>query len=359
MGAPMSISELQYGDFSTRVNDKSFDQGIPTMGHFELTFKCALKCVFCYCTPYTSPEHTQHEVTTEEAIRILDQVADAGCLWMTFSGGDPFIRPDFMQIYDHAISRGIIPTILCSGLIVTDEWLEHFKKYPPFKIELPLYGITKETYEATAGKKNTFERAMANIRKLVEAGLPVLIKSKILSLNVHEVPAIQAFVQEELGLEFNPNWFLYPRLDGTRDHLAFRLNPLEVRKLEAVHGEISCDSSTPIPTEDETSPPNSKAFSCAAGINSFYINPYGELNFCTYVRQSSYDLRTGTLKEGMRKLQKELLDITYEKSSACGSCSIKSSCQNCPGHAVLETGSLTGKSDYLCEVNHTVRGKAL
>ncbi|MBI3557819.1 MAG: radical SAM protein, partial [Deltaproteobacteria bacterium] len=346
----MGIAEQEYGDFSARLYGKAYNGRIPAVGHFELTFKCPLECMFCYCTVYTSPEHTRREVTTEQAVRILDQAADAGCLWMTFSGGDPFIRPDFMQIYNHAIARGLICTIFCSGLLATDEWIRHLQKNPPLKIELPLYGITKATYEATSGKKNTFERAVANIRKMIAAGLPIRIKSKIIDLNAHEVPALKHFVETELGVDFNPSWDLYPRLDGSKDHLAHRLNPLEVRKLEALNdGPMGCESSTANLVSDELNP---KVFRCASGVNSFYVNPYGELNFCTFVRQASYDLKTGNIAHGVAQLYDHLLSMTYDDGTSCKSCAIQGSCGNCPGHAVLETGSLTGKSQYLCDENH-------
>ena len=343
----------EYKDFSLKMYDKSYLGEVPTHGHFELTFKCPLKCVFCYCTCYTNPEYTKNEVTTLEAKKILDQAAEAGCLWMTFSGGDPFIRSDFKEIYEHAYSLGFIISIFCSGLIVTDEWLDLLQKKPPFKMELPLYGITEEVYERVSGKKNTFQKAISNIKKLQKAGLNIKIKSKILSLNLHESLALKSFVEIELGLTFNPNHFLYPRLDKTSEHLQYRLSPHQIKMLEMVYGEMNCDSSTENQQADEVNP---KLFRCAAGVNSFYINPYGELNFCTYVRESSFNLKKGDLKEGIRILKNNLLTKTYDNASDCKSCSIQGSCQNCPGHAVLETGKLDGKSEYLCEVNHVRRG---
>jgi radical SAM protein with 4Fe4S-binding SPASM domain len=289
-----------------------------------------------------------------EALRIVQEAADGGCLWMTLSGGDPFIRSDFREIYDFVVSLGIIPTIFASGLIMTDEWLEHLQKTPPLKIEVPLYGITAETYEQVAGKKGTFATAVNNIRRMVDAGLPLKLKSKILTLNLHEVDLLKDFVESELGLPFVANYFLYPRLDHSRDHLQYRLTPAQILALEKSYDISGCDSSSSNNHADEQNP---DLFRCAAGINSFYVNPYGELNFCTYVRQSSYDLKTGSIVDGVKALRADLLSRTRDESSACGKCSIQGSCQNCPGHAVLETGSLDGKSEYLCEVNHAVRGK--
>lgn len=356
MVPPASTPDEQYLDFSDRLYTQSYLAEVPTHGQFELTFRCPLKCTFCYCTCYTSPEYTRNELTTAQVITILDQAAEAGCLWMTLSGGDPFIRPDFRQIYDHCVKLGFITSIFASGLIVTDDWIEHFRNYPPFKLELPLYGVTANTYEAVSGKKNTFGRAVSNIKKLINAGISVRIKSKILKTNVAEIEQLKLFVEQELGLEFEPYYFLYARLDGSTDHLENRLSPLQIRILEEKFGSLGCDSSTQAQTSDETNP---KLFRCAAGVNSFYINPYGEMNFCTYVRTSSYDLKSGTLRDGVKKLKQELLTLTRSADDSCTSCSIQSTCSNCPGHAVVETGSMFGRSEYLCQTNQVLRGGTL
>lgn len=349
------IEEIEYKDFSAALYEKSFAAQIPTHGHFELTFKCALKCVFCYCTCYTSPEHTRRELATDEVKRIISEAAASGCLWMTLSGGDPFIRPDFREIYDHVIASGIIPTIFASGLIMDDSWIEHLRKNPPLKIEVPFYSCHPETYEKIAGRKGTFTKAVHNIKKMRAAGLPVKLKTKIMTLNLHEVKELETFLEEEFSLELSANYFLYPRLDHSRDHLVYRLSPPQIQKLEKELTVTGCESSSTQLQGDEHNP---KLFRCAAGINSFYINPYGELNFCTYVRQSSFDLKAGSIIEGVRVLREDLLSRTYPANSSCTKCSIQGSCQNCPGHAFLETGRLDGKSDYLCSVNHAVRGQA-
>lgn len=345
---------LEYGELSARIYSKTYRNAVPSHGHFELTFKCPLKCVFCYCSCYTSPEFTRRELSTEEVFSILDQAAEGGCLWMTLSGGDPFIRKDFRAIYDHARGLGIIINILCSGLIMTDEWLQHLQEAPPLKVELPLYGVTAETHDAVSGRKGSFGIVRKNILRMIAAEVPLRLKTKITTQNLHEVQAVERFIEKELGLKFNPNYLLYPRLNGDRAPLQYRLSPAQVVELENEFGKAACESTTESAGADLAS---AKLFRCAAGINSFYINPYGELNFCTYVREESWDLRKGSIVDGVKFLREVLLGRALPKNSSCGTCSIQSSCENCPGHAVLETGLLEGKSDYLCDLNHAVRGQ--
>ncbi|MCO5142161.1 MAG: radical SAM protein [Oligoflexia bacterium] len=344
-------NELSYKDFSAQINDKSFSNKIPTHGHFELTFKCAMACDFCYCSCYTSSEHTKREIKTDEAISILRKVIDDGCLWLTFSGGDPFIRKDFRKIYDYAYERGVIISIFCSGLIFTDEWIDHLVKTKPLKIEMPFYGTTEKTFDAVSGKPGAYKTYMKNLKKLLQSELPIKLKTKITKKNISEVFLIKQFIEKELQLEFHPNYFLYPKLDGTKEHLSHRLSPIEIEGLERSFSFEQCDSNSSAIAEPIDSEINDKLFNCAAGVNSFYINPYGEMNFCTYVREFNYNLLNGSLVEGIDNIATKLFSMKKEDTN-CLSCNISSTCQNCPGHAVLETGSLKGKSDYLCEVNH-------
>lgn len=351
------ISNSEYGVFSESLYDKSFSTSTPTHGHFELTFRCPLACDFCYCSCYISDAHVARELNTDQVIRILEEAAQMGCLWITFSGGDPFLRKDFITIYKHAQSLGLIVSVFCSGLIFTQEWRELFKSYPPFKLEFPLYGSSAAVHEAVSGIKGSFSKIITNLKRMQEDGISVRVKTKVTKKNLADVQSLRNFLEDEFQLEFRSNYFLYPKLNGDSEHLSERLSKEEIVALEKEISFEKCDSKTEILSEDlgEASV-STKLFRCAAGVNSFYVNPYGELNFCTYVRQSSYDLKQGSLKEGMAKLRRELLQLEYPKGSACGTCSIQGSCQNCPGHAYLETGTLEGKSDYLCEVNKALSG---
>src|SRR3712207_155057 len=76
---------------------------------FELTYGCNLRCVHCY-----NPTHRAlpHELSTEEVCRILDDLAAFGVLTVTFTGGEPAVRPDVLAIMRHARGRGLIVHLL-------------------------------------------------------------------------------------------------------------------------------------------------------------------------------------------------------------------------------------------------------
>ena len=70
------------------------------------TNQCNLKCVHCY---QDAEEATDRELSTDEAKKMIDEIAKAGFKIMIFSGGEPLLRPDIYELVAHAASRGLRP----------------------------------------------------------------------------------------------------------------------------------------------------------------------------------------------------------------------------------------------------------
>ena len=86
-----SIPHLGYGAFSERLHTKLSGKRVPLAGSIELTFRCNLQCAHCYLGSYPGGPG-QTELSTAEFCGILDEVVEAGCLWMLFTGGEPLVR---------------------------------------------------------------------------------------------------------------------------------------------------------------------------------------------------------------------------------------------------------------------------
>jgi radical SAM protein with 4Fe4S-binding SPASM domain len=93
---------------------------------------------------------------------------------------------------------------------------------------------------------------------------------------------------------------------------------------------------------------------CIFNREEFHIDPYGQLSFCPLIKDAAlrYDLRRGNFKEGWENFLPSLIERVKisQDNNRCGDCSLSSSCTWCPGFAYLESGSYTGKVDYLCQV---------
>ena len=146
-----------------------------------------------------TPRPAARELSTDELRRIIDEIADAGCLWLLFTGGEIFARKDFLEIYTHAKQRGLLISLFTNGTQVTPAIADYLAVWRPFAIEITLYGRTRETYERLTGVPGSFDRCMRGIRLLKERGLPLKLKSVAVTINRHETPRHAALRRRRAG----------------------------------------------------------------------------------------------------------------------------------------------------------------
>src|SRR5881396_2360482 len=94
-----SITTVQAKEFGDRLMTKQDGRRVPLTGQWELTCRCNLRCVMCYTDCFNHPENIRNELSTSEIIRIMDELAEAGCVELCLTGGEPLARPDFFDIY--------------------------------------------------------------------------------------------------------------------------------------------------------------------------------------------------------------------------------------------------------------------
>jgi MoaA/NifB/PqqE/SkfB family radical SAM enzyme len=100
------IETQSYADFSRVLHDTVNPLRIPVNGTIEVTNRCPLECAHCYNNlPMSDAGARRRELTLDEHRRLLDELADLGCLWILFSGGEIFARADFLDIYRYAKSK--------------------------------------------------------------------------------------------------------------------------------------------------------------------------------------------------------------------------------------------------------------
>jgi len=115
------IPELSYSEFGELISKKTAGRRVPLKGSLELTLQCNLRCKHCYLDGVHDGIPGEQELSTEEWYDILDQLADAGTLWLLMTGGEPFARSDFLDIYTYAKKRGFLITIFTNGTLITPE----------------------------------------------------------------------------------------------------------------------------------------------------------------------------------------------------------------------------------------------
>ena len=205
------VEEVSFLEFRERVGIDR--RRIPIEGTIETTYRCNLNCVHCYVNqPAASIEERERELSLERLKQLVDEIVAEGTLFVLFTGGEVLLRPDFPELYLYARSKGLLVTIFTNGTLVTDRIADLFVEARPDKIEISLYGMTKETYDRVTRVPGSFEKCIAGIQRLVERGLPLTLKTMALAWNHHEIEAMEAYAKS-LGLVFRFDSSLNPRVD--------------------------------------------------------------------------------------------------------------------------------------------------
>ena len=234
------------------------------------------------------------EMTTEEHFQMLDELVEMGCFWLLYTGGEIFARKDFLEIYTYAKKKGFLITLFTNGTLITEKIADYLVEWPPFAIEITLYGRTRETYEALTQIPGSYDRCLRGIKLLRERGLPLKLKTVATSINKHEIMAMRQFAEEELGVEFKMDGQINPRIDCSQSPLAVRLTPEEVVALDmhAPKGQVNIGGwRSEILKIRPIWRKNGTVYFCGGGMNSFAINAYGEMGICVISQQETFDIR--------------------------------------------------------------------
>ena len=350
------IPNISYTQFGEALYKQVTEERIPVNGSIELTFRCNLRCAHCYCNlPASDQDAMGKELNTDEVLHILDQISEAGCLWLLITGGEPLLRKDFLDVYTYAKKKGFITTLFTNGTLLTSEIADYLAELPPHMVEITLYGATQETYERITGVPGSFSRCRKGIELLLERKIPLGLKTMAMTLNHKEVFQIKEYA-EGLGLKFRFDPLLNPRLDGSKMPCDFRLSPEEVVTLDL--GDEKRVKEWREFCEKFVGPFHSDGlFDCGAGISTFHIDPYGQMSACEMIRFQSYDLRSGSFQQGWYEVIPKFLELKPTGDYPCGRCELASLCGQCPGWAWLEHTNPETPVDYLCNIAH-LRAKA-
>jgi radical SAM protein with 4Fe4S-binding SPASM domain len=354
VSAPPAIPEITLGELLVEMDAEA--RRLPVQGTIEPTFRCNLNCVHCYVNePAGSREVRARELPTARVTALIDEVAEAGCLNLLLTGGEVLVRPDFPEIYRHAIARGLRVTVFTNGTMVTDEIADLFDRQRPLSVEITLYGMTRETYERVTRVPGSFDRCLQGLERLLSRGIPVKLKTMALTWNAHEVPAMRDFARAR-GLEFHHDGILNPRVDcGASRTGDLRLRPEQVVALDLADPEQArllkqaCDDALAAP---DPGPGDEHVYSCGAGRNTFTVDPYGMLQLCQLSRRNGYDLREGTFEQGWNEHFPRLRERTWQKNDVCRRCSLIGLCASCAGASELEHGDPETIVAHFCEVTH-------
>jgi AdoMet-dependent heme synthase len=309
---------------------------VPFTVLWELTHLCNLKCVMCYNVPEPQPE-----LSTSECLDILEQLAAAGTLRLTLTGGEILTRRDFFTIAERARALGFALNLKTNATLLTPENADQFAALDPVQVDISLLGATEATFDAVAASHGALRRVLRGVRLLQERGVRVKLNTLLLDLNVAEQRQMAELAQE-LGVVYEQTFKISPN-DAGQD-LAGQLQ-LTTTQMTNV---LLVDSA---PFTPKAFTPASRT--CSVGLSSCLISPYGQVFPCIELRQAVGNLRRQTFADiwANSSLLNDLrANHTFGNLPECQVCPISAYCEGrCSGLAWKEHGNLYGGHTLACQ----------
>ncbi len=154
---------------------------------WNVTRRCNLKCVHCYA--HAKDEAFPDELSNAEGRAVLDDLARFGAPVVLFSGGEPLMRPDLIELAAYAVEKGMRAVISTNGTLITPGVARELKTIGLSYVGISLDGM-QEVNDRFRGVKGAFARALEGIAACQEAGIKVGLRFTMNRLNSKEIPAV-------------------------------------------------------------------------------------------------------------------------------------------------------------------------
>ncbi len=326
--------------------ERARTERVPLNGSLAMTHRCHLRCVHCYLGDERHAPLETRERDTAFWRSLVDQVAEAGCLNLLITGGEPLLRRDFAEVYTHAARRGILVTVFTNATLVDERIVSLFDEVSPEMIEVSLYGASAAVYEQITGVPGSYRRCLAGVDALLARGISVALKTVVMRENLHEVPEMRRLA-EERRVPFRLDAAIFPCRDGCRAPLDHRIPPEVAAALE-LEDEALLRRTVEYFRKVRGIPPEDRLFSCAGGLTGFHVDPEGTLLPCLMATTHGFDLGQGSFREGWDSVLPGFREQRVEPGYRCHECEKRFLCGVCPAQAGMETGSPQLKAEYLC-----------
>ncbi len=331
----------------------------PLSVHFDLTYRCNERCVHCYL------DHDDHgELTTAECLKVLDDLASSGTLFLTFSGGEIFLRPDLYKILAAARRLHFDISLKTNALLVTAERAGRLRELGVRRVQISVYSDIPAVHDAITKVPGSLQRTLAAIPVLLEQGLQVKLACPLMKENLMAYRGVMALA-EKLGVPYVLDLTITPMMDGSGGPLEHRapvsslLPVLRDPVLHSCKPQMTPQAASAMSSFQQaigsavSSGLESSAYEdlpCSAGHNSCYISPYGDVFPCVQLPQAAGNLRREKFDaiwyhapqlERLRAIRESQLPM-------CSRCELRSYCERCPGLALMEGGDLLGAYERAC-----------
>lgn len=314
---------------------------------WNTTNQCNLYCDHCY---RDAGAKVEDELKTDEAKNLIDEAFAAGFRIMIFSGGEPLLRPDLLELIAYASQRGLRPVLGSNGTLLTPELARELKRAGALAIGISLDSLEPVRHDRLRRKEGAWEQAVAGMQACLTVGLPFQVHTTVFDWNQDELEKITDLAVE-IGARAHHFFFLVPT--GRAANIEE-----ETLRSEAYENTLKRILEKQRQVNIELKPTCAPHFmriakeagvalrysrGCLAGIAYCIISPRGDVQPCAYLNIPVGNVREKPFSRIWQESEVFRTLRTQNYGGSCGRCGYKKICGGCRARAWYYYG------DYMAE----------
>jgi len=312
----------------------------PALAEIAVTENCNLSCVHCYVEKTGEPQ-----LSFQEIKRIIDQLAQAGCFFITFTGGEPFLRKDFLDIIKYTREKDFSVDILSNGNLITASVAKKLAEMNISRAQISIYSAIPKVHDSVTRINGSFEKSKKAIKFLHNNKIKVHIACLIMSLNFSTYKTVRSLAKK-MGVTWSISYPARARHSGEKDTYSLRIRKEQLKKLLLENKKQFCQHFL----REKKEPV------CHAGSAICFISANGDLNPCVL-----FPLKLGNLKKEKlgdiwenSNILKKFRNVKISDFVNCKNCKFLEFCRLCPGMNYLEEGDILKPAKIDCQIAKVV-----
>lgn len=258
----------------------------------SMSYRCQCSCPHCGAGKY--PKKPEGELSREEVLKFIDDLARLGGACVHFFGGEPLMAPQLLEYVRRTKERGLVATVDTNGLLLDEGMVLKLKEAGIDLVRVSLDSPREEEHDAHRGVKGCWRRAVEGMKLCLRHGIPCFMslyatKENLASGDFEKMIALA----RELGVGVR---FLSAIQSGRWGQEEVHLAPAEIQKLRSLLAPDVC-------WETEFLQHKDIPFWCNSMLgNKFDVSAYGEVLACAYLPAGFGNIRKEPLEAVVKRM---------------------------------------------------------
>jgi len=339
------------------LDEKEGTRFLPKLIAWEVTRSCNLDCIHCRAAARFGPY--PNELTTEECLKFLDDVASFSNPIMILTGGEPMMRDDIWEIAGYGTKLGMRMVMAPCGFLVTEETAKRMVEVGIKRVSFSIDGATAESHDAFRRVRGAFDSVIKAIENVKKVGLEFQVNTTITRHNLHELPQILDLVVK-LGAKAHHPFLLVPTGRGAelkdqeispedyektltwfyemRDKVPLQFKPTCAPHYYRIFRQR--ERAKGINVTKETHGLDAMSKGCMGGQTFAFVSHTGKVQICGFLDVECGDIRKGPFSVIWRTSRVfQEMRAWDDYLGRCGYCEFRKVCGGCRARAYAFTGN--------------------